>query len=228
MQGGSIVDQSSYAHTLSVVAGGVTTDVVNAAFPGGKGVQITASHASGIEILGAGSEFNQGNGGRTYEFFIYLASGALSLINSQIVFNDGFGFAGNLAFINRNTGSTPGTDKKPGMRINSGGGLTTSGVPVLTELEAWYVVMQTDASAVNTVLHMWAGKVSDGVATGDSFDHTASITRPIASVTAGPYIGYVGASGGSNDFVLGPYRITKNQRYSGSSVPIPTAIFPTS
>ena len=212
VQGGGITDQSSYAHALT--NSGTTADVTNTDVPGGKTIGVVGYYGTvGISIA-VGAEFNIGNNARCYEFFIKPATGS-RVKGSQIVFNDAYGFNGNIVFLSYLTG-------KLAIRYASTyDRIAPVGCSAIAENETWFCAVQIYA---DDTVKFWTGKVSDGVANGAL--HADSVIHPGEDVAAGPYIGYVGGVGADNDYQLGPYRITTGVRYTADTINIPTALFP--
>lgn len=224
VQGGTIVDQSSYAHPMEAIGSGVTASTVLEDVPGGAGIRINATHnGGGVQITPIGTEFNQGNTqARCYEWFTQIQSGVIGL-GSQIVWNDGFAFNGNTVF-NGFDASAPYDESRISLRLSGAATyVAPAEVAAVVPLETWFCAIQIPANGTDLIKY-WTGRVSDGVAVGA--DGLNSAPRPIDAVTQGPYIGYVGGSGGENDFILGPYRITAGVRYTADTITIPTSLFP--
>jgi hypothetical protein len=223
-QRGVLIDTSQYEHTLSVQTGGVTTLVAVPEFPGGLGVQITGVHnGSGILItpsISGATVFNAANKSRCWQFFIKNIDMTLG---SQIAYNDGFAFNGNTVYNTITTG-------KLATRINSGGEIPSPvGVPVIVSGIAYFCQLQfyaSDHPITPNKIKFWVGAVADGIA--DGVASVSNVTRPVDAVTAGPYIGYVGGSGGTNNSIYGPYRITDGVRteLSVDAIDIPTTLWP--
>jgi len=214
MQRGVLVDTSSYARTLVDETGSpVSQNQTVSDFPSGNGVLINGFHnAKGINADYA-SELDMGNKPRCFEAFIKISTGALAG-GSQILWNEGFGFNGLLWFIQFSTG-------KLGLRVNSVTDIIAPvSVPVIAENVSTYVCIQVHS---DDSIEMWAGPVGDAFADGDV--SVSSCPRPVDAIAQGPYIGYVGGSGGTNNFYVDQMRITDGDRYSGASIPIPTALF---
>lgn len=224
VQGGTIEDQSSYSHPMTIIGSGVTENVVLADVPGGLGVQIHGTQlATGIQITPIGTEFNQGNTqARCYEWFYQIQVGVIN-IGSQVVFTDSGGLNGNTVYTAIDL-TVPYTTSKLAIRLSSGSELPAPvGVAQVVVTETWFCAVQIPANGVDFIKY-WTGRVSDGVAVGQASILTAG--RPISAVNSGPWIGFVGASGGTNNYKLGPYRITAGVRYTEDNITIPTALFP--
>jgi hypothetical protein len=224
MQRGVLVDTSSYARDLGLFGPAPSATEVGVdvpGFPSGLGTLINAQHnGSGIEMQSYDApELAMGSLPRCYESFVHLEPGALSG-GSQILFNDGYGFGGNMFFLADGTG-------RLNLRINSFTIAATAAVPEVEEDEDWYVCAQV---GTDNSIAFWSGPVGDAVAVGAV--SLATCPRPVVppqyggANTTGPFIGFVGGSGGVNNFKFDQYRVTACNRYTGPTIPIPARLFP--
>ncbi len=228
MQNGVMVDKSPYARELTD-AGGVTTMVSAPAFPGGLGVRVNAAHnVGGIVWTGSQNapELAALNGAVCFEGFINIAPGAL-VLGGQLLYNDRFAFNGLVVVIGNFDSAGNG---RLGFRFNGDGASYLAPVDVTPFIQEGVDTFFAGVLHPDNSIEFWAGAVSSGVATGGYSPlgpyYVWDIARPLIPPGTDPAVGFAGGSGGVNNYVLGPYRISTCDRYSGlSEIPIPTQLF---
>lgn len=220
-QGADFIDYSNYGRSIGQQTANAVSQVAFPAFPSGFAYSFTGGfqHNQKGLVLGNGPELNMASQPLTMEGFFYSAdySGG-----AQILYNTAFGFNDFLLFYSQISGpgrlfarvnSLTDVGSDPGVTPNLVAGVATY----------WCVQFNIDASVT-----MWTGAVASGVANGGL--SLSAEPRPVVAVAAGPYQGYVGGSGGINNYLSDQMRFTFGvERYDKNSatLAIPTEQFPT-